>query len=186
MKIQTIGYGAGSMQFDHFPNVLRLILGQAVPETSADADTICLLETNTDDTSGEVIGFITEDLFQHGALDVFTTPIHMKQNRPAVQISVICKAEDGARLEQALLKQGLTFGIRKQLLQRSKLARDFITVSTEFGKIRIKTGSLNGRIVNAKPEFSDCASSARKHNAPIRVVMDAAMTAYQKVCSRQE
>ena len=180
MKIETVGYGAGSMQFDDFPNVLRLILGQAAAEDSANADTVYLLETNIDDISGELLGCVTETLFEQGALDVFTTPIHMKQNRPAVQISVICKTEDAPRLEQVLFEQGLTFGIRRQILQRSKLARDFVTVQTEFGQIRIKTGLLNGKIVNAKPEFADCVSSAKKHNVPVKAVLESAMAAYQK------
>jgi uncharacterized protein (TIGR00299 family) protein len=180
MKVETIGYGAGSLQFEDFPNVLRLILGQTAAENSADTDTVCVLESNIDDVSGEVLGFATEKLFEDGALDVFTTPICMKQNRPAVQISVICKVEDAQRLERVLFEQGLTFGIRKQILQRSKLARDFVTVQTEFGEIRIKTGLLNGRIVNAKPEFSDCVCAAKRHNVPVKAVLDAAMAAWEK------
>ncbi|MBA7672613.1 Pyridinium-3,5-bisthiocarboxylic acid mononucleotide nickel insertion protein [subsurface metagenome] len=180
MKIETVGYGAGSLQFEDFPNVLRLILGQTAVENSANADSVCLLETNVDDVSGELVGSVTDKLSEHGALDVFTTPIYMKQSRPAVQISVICKIEDAQQLEQILFEQGLTFGIRKQILQRSKLARDFVTVETEFGEIRIKTGTLGGKIVNAKPEFSDCVSAAKKHNVPIRTVLDAAVSAFKK------
>ncbi|HEW79903.1 MAG TPA: nickel pincer cofactor biosynthesis protein LarC [Phycisphaerales bacterium] len=180
MKIETIGYGAGSLQSEEFPNVLRLILGQTVTPDLENADSVCLLETNTDDISGELLGFITENLFESGALDVFTTPIYMKQNRPAVQISVICKIEDVQRLERVIFEQGLTFGIRKQILQRSKLARNFVTVQTGFGKIKIKTGSLDGKVVNAKPEFSDCRLAATKHNVSVKTVLDAAITAYQK------
>jgi uncharacterized protein (TIGR00299 family) protein len=186
MKIETVGYGAGSRNPEEFPNVLRLILGQAATENLANADTVCLLETNVDDVSGELIGFVTESLFEQGALDVFTTPIVMKQNRPAVRISVICKAEDAAQLEQVLFEQGVTFGIRKQLVQRSKLGRDFVTVQTEFGETRIKTGSLNGRIVNAKPEFSDCVSAAKKHNVAVRAVLEAAIAAYKKTTSKKQ
>ncbi len=180
MKIDSVGYGAGSLQFEDFPNVLRLILGQTAVESSANADSVCVLETNVDDVSGELVGSITDKLSEHGALDVFTTPIYMKQGRPAVQISVICKIEDVQRLEQILFEQGLTFGIRKQILQRSKLARDFVTVETEFGEIRIKTGTLGGKIVNAKPEFSDCVSAAKKHNVPVKTVLDAAVSAFKK------
>jgi len=186
MKIETVGYGAGSKQFDEFPNVLRLILGQAAPESSANTDTVCLLETNVDDVSGELLGWVTESLFERGALDVFTTPICMKQNRPAVQVSVICKVEDAPRLEKLLFEQGLTFGIRRQILQRSKLARDFVTVETDFGKIRIKTGLLNGKIVNAKPEFSDCVLAAKRHDVPIRAVLEAATAAYKKAHGRTD
>ncbi len=180
MLIEKIGYGAGSLESEKFPNVLRLILGQITDDAEANADSVCLLETNIDDASGELVGSVTEKLFKQGALDVFTTPIYMKHGRPAEQISVICKVEDIQQLEQILFEEGLTFGVRKQILQRSKLARQFLTVQTEFGEIRIKTGTLGGKIVNAKPEFSDCAAAAEKHKVALKTVLDAAMTAYKK------
>ena len=180
MKIESAGYGAGTLQAEEFPNVLRLILGQQATADSADADSVYLLETNIDDVSGELVGSVTDKLMSAGALDVFTTPIYMKQNRPAVQISVLCEIGSGEQLEKVLFEQGLTFGIRKQILQRSKLAREFVTVETEFGKIRIKTGSLNGKIVNAKPEFSDCRLAAEKHSVAVKDVLDAAVTAYTR------
>jgi uncharacterized protein (DUF111 family) len=181
MKIEAIGYGAGSLESEKFPNILRLILGQITDEAEeANADSVCLLETNIDDVSGELIGFVMEKLFEHGALDVFTTPIYMKHGRPAEQISVICKIEDIQQLEQILFEERLTFGVRRQILQRSKLARKFVTIQTEFGKIRIKTGTLGGKIVNAKPEFSDCISAAKKHKVAVKAVLDAAIAAYKK------
>jgi uncharacterized protein (TIGR00299 family) protein len=179
MKIEKIGYGAGSLESEEFPNVLRLILGQTVDDAEANADSVCLLETNIDDASGELVGSATEKLFKQGALDVFTTPIYMKKGRPAEQISVICKVEDVQQMEQILFEEGLTFGVRRQILQRSKLAREFLTVRTEFGEIRIKTGSLGGKIVNAKPEFSDCITAAEKHKVAVKAVLDAAMAAYR-------
>jgi len=183
MKIEAIGYGAGSMNPDEFPNVLRLILGRTVPEDSADTDTVCLLETNVDDASAELVGFVTEKLLELGALDVFSTPIVMKRSRPAVKISVICGPELAPAMEKVLFEQGLTFGIRKQLLQRAKLAREFVSVKTEFGQIRIKTGSFSGKTVHAKPEFSDCIAAAEKHNVPVRTVLESAIAAYKKSAS---
>ena len=180
MKIEAVGYGAGSLESEEFPNVLRLILGQTVAEDLESADSVYLLETNIDDVSGELVGSVADKLLKGGALDVFSTPIYMKQSRPAVQISVICKVEDAQQLEQILFEQGLTFGIRKQILQRSKLAREFVTVQTEFGEIRIKTGTLGGEIVNAKPEFSDCRLAAEEHNVSVKAVLDAAIAAYKK------
>ena len=180
MKIERIGCGAGSLNPDKFPNILRLILGQAVGEDAADIDTVCLLETNVDDISGELIGFLTKELLELGALDVFSTPIVMKHSRPAVKVSVICGPEITSTMEKVLFEQGLTFGIRKQLLQRTKLVRDLVPVQTEFGRIRIKTGSLNGKIVNAKAEFSDCVAAAKSHNVAVKTVSEAAITAYKK------
>ncbi|MHC4156045.1 MAG: nickel pincer cofactor biosynthesis protein LarC [Planctomycetota bacterium] len=183
MKIESIGCGAGSMDPDEFPNVLRLILGRTVPEDSADADTVCLLETNVDDVTAELIGFVTEKLLEVGALDVFSTSIVMKHSRPAVKISVICSPELAPTMERLLFEQGLTFGIRKQFLQRTKLVRDFVPVRTEYGQIRIKTGMFNGKIINAKPEFSDCAAAADKHNVAVKTVAEAAIAAYNKSAS---
>jgi len=180
MTIETIGCGAGTLESDEFSNILRLILGQAEAEDSENADSVCLLEANIDDVSGEVVGSATGKLLKAGTLDVYTTPIYMKQNRPAVQISVICKIEDVQKIEEIIFKMGLTLGIRKQILQRSKLSRGFVTVGTKFGRIKIKTGSLNGKIVNAKPEFADCLCAAEKHSVAVKTVLDAAMAAYRK------
>jgi uncharacterized protein (TIGR00299 family) protein len=185
MKIEAIGCGAGSMNPDEFPNVLRLILGQTVPEDSADTDTVCLLETNVDDVTAELIGFVTEKLLEVGALDVFSTAIVMKHSRPAVKISVICSPELTGAMEKVLFEQGLTFGIRKQLLQRTKLVRDLVPVQTEYGQIRVKTGVFSGKIIHAKPEFSDCVGAADKHNVAVKTVAEAAINAYNQSASRK-
>ena len=131
-----------------------------------------------DDITGEVIGFVMEKLLDEGALDVFTTPIQMKHNRPACKLSVICRISDIELMEKILFEQGLTLGIRKQIYQRSKLPRDFVTVNTEFGKIRVKTALLNGKIVNVKPEYSDCAKAAKHHNVGVKTVQKAAIRNY--------
>jgi uncharacterized protein (TIGR00299 family) protein len=185
MKMESIGCGAGSMNPDEFPNVLRLILGHTTPQDSADTDTICLLETNVDDATAELIGFVTEKLLEVGALDVFSTPIVMKHSRPAVKVSVICSPELTGAMEKVIFEQGLTFGIRKQLLQRTKLVRDLVPVQTEYGQIRIKTGIFNGKIGNAKPEFSDCVAAAEKHKVSVKTVAEAATTAYNKGASQK-
>ena len=180
MKIEKIGYGAGSLESEEFPNVLRLILGEIVADGAENADSVGLLESNIDDVSGEIIGFLSKKLFEHGALDVFTTPIYMKEGRLGVKISIISRISDIEELEQVVLKEGVTFGVRRQILQRKKLAREFVTVETKYGKIRIKVGRLAGEIVNAKPEFADCVSAAKRHNEAIKAVLEAAMAEYRK------
>ena len=178
MKVERIGYGAGSLESDKVPNCLRLIIGETVETDFETSDCVYLLETNIDDLSGEIIGYTTERLLEAGALDVFTTPIYMKHSRPAVKLSVICKMEDAQKVEQFLFEQGITFGIRKQILQRSKLAREFVTVKTKYGDIKIKAGKLSGKVVTAKPEFADCVKAAKKHNVAVKLVCDAAIAAY--------
>ncbi len=180
MKIEKVGCGAGSLDSKKFANILRLFIGQAVKAAQADMDSVYLLETNIDDATAEQIGYTSEKLLEAGALDVFTTPIYMKYNRPAVKLSAICSIKDEEKITQLILEQGLTFGIRKQLMARSKLVRGFVTVQTKFGKIRIKTGTFGGKIVNAKPEFEDCKRCAEKFNVPIKTVTDAALKQYRR------
>ena len=178
MKIETIGYGAGSLDFEKLPNLLRLIVGQTVEPDAENADTICLIESNIDDITGEQIGFAIDSLLAQGALDVYCTPLIMKHNRCGTQLSVICKPCDAEKFEKLIFQQGLTFGIRRQMIERSKLSRNFVTVKTHFGEIRIKIGRLEGKIVNVKPEFADCAAAATKHNVSAKTVLNVAMMAY--------
>jgi uncharacterized protein (TIGR00299 family) protein len=178
MKIEKIGYGAGSLDLAACPNVLRLFIGQTDEQDNTDTDYVYLLETNIDDTSGEVIGYVIEKLLEEGALDVYTTPIYMKHNRPAVKLSVICEPNAENRLTQLILQQALTLGIRKQLLQRTTLSRTFVTVKTRYGKIKIKVGCAGKKILNVKPEFSDCKIAAEKNSVPLKTVIDSALAAY--------
>ncbi len=179
MKVQATGYGAGTREFANVPNVLRLIVGQT-EDAAADTDCVCVLECNIDDADGESVGFTMDRLLDEGALDVFTTAIGMKHNRPAVMLSVISPPQKAGDLERIIFGEGLTLGIRRQLIARSKLARQSVTVRTEFGPARIKTGSLQGRVVSAKPEHSDCAEAAKKHDIPLKAVRNAAMEAFRQ------
>lgn len=178
MRIESVGYGAGALESDEFANALRLIIGESASADGAETDCVYLLETNVDDVRGEVIGFVMEKLLEEGALDVFTTPIQMKHNRPAVKISIICSVGGSKRMEKILFEQGLTFGIRRQLVQRSKLARELITVKTEFGEIKVKTGTLSGTLISAKPEYADCVEAAERHNVALKMIQEAVMKAF--------
>jgi len=180
MKIEAVGCGAGSLDSDKFANIVRLMVGNSSAGESETADTVCLLETNIDDASGELVGAVCEKLLAAGALDAFTTAIYMKRNRPAVKLSVICDVGDTQKFEKMIFQEGSTFGIRRQVLQRSKLQRKFVTVSTEFGEIKIKVGAFDGEVVAVKPEFSDCEAAAKQHGVAVKAVLEAAMTAYGK------
>jgi uncharacterized protein (TIGR00299 family) protein len=177
MRIDSVGYGAGTLESDEYPNVLRLIIGQTADE-DAQADCVCLLEANVDDATAETIGFVLERILEEGALDVYSTTIGMKHNRPGVKLSVICAPADGGRIQKILFEEGLTLGIRRQLLQRSKLAREFVTVETEFGRIRVKTAIADGSIVSAKPEYSDCAAAAKRHEVALKIIQASVMKAF--------
>jgi len=180
MKIESVGYGAGTLDSPQFPNVLRLFIGQTADLSSANADSICVLETNVDDVAGEIIAAVMDSILEQGALDVYLAPITMKHNRPASKLSVICEIADFSKFENIIFRAGLTFGIRRQTMLRTKLEREFVKVDTQFGQISIKIGKLQGLIVNAKPEFSDCLAASQKHKVSVKQVIEAAMRAYNK------
>jgi uncharacterized protein (TIGR00299 family) protein len=186
MRIEAVGYGAGSANPEGFANVLRLIVGESADKDASNADSVWMLETNVDDASGELIGSVTDAVLGEGALDAYVTPIFMKENRPGVQISVMCEAQDAPRIEQILFAQGVTLGIRRQVIERRKLAREFVTVATEYGQIRIKRGLLGDRVVSVKPEFGDCKSAAKEHKVAVKRVCEAAMAAYDKMAADKE
>jgi len=176
MRIERVGYGAGSRDGQTQPNLLRLFIGEPV-ETGEETDEVFVLETNLDDTTGQEIGCAIDALFAAGALDVFTIPIAMKKSRPGVLLSVIVSPERAAACEDVLFAQTSTFGIRRHACLRARLTREIRTVTTAYGDIRVKIGHRAGRQVIASPEYDDCAAAAARHGVPLRDVMFAARQA---------
>lgn len=172
MRIESIGYGAGTKDFPQRANVLRLFVGSAV--ASDEVDQVALLETNLDDVSGEVVGFTKRKLFDAGALDVFTTAIQMKKDRPGVVLSVLCSPAKVDELESILFEETGTFGVRRHLLWRSKRTRKPHTVETVFGAVQGKLGFRHGNQAIFTPEFEHCAEVAEKAGVPLRDVYRAA------------
>jgi hypothetical protein len=184
MKIQSIGYGAGTREGKHGPNVLRVLLGPRVESAtgseagpSAVRDQVWVLESNIDDLPGEVIGYTFDKLFAAGALDVFAAPIQMKKSRPAVCLSVIAPADKVAEIEAAIFAETSTFGVRRYPAERTKLAREFRRVETPFGPVRIKIGTMNGRVMSRSPEYEDCRKLAEAAGVPLKDVFAAAARA---------
>ncbi len=116
MKIERIGYGAGQKDFGERPNILRLLVGTAADAAAEPADQVCVLETNLDDISGELVGYCTMRLWEAGALDVFTTAIQMKKNRPGVTLTVLCRPDDAAAVEDILFRETTTLGVRRWMV----------------------------------------------------------------------
>jgi uncharacterized protein (TIGR00299 family) protein len=175
MRVDTIGYGAGTRNPEGFPNVLRLSLG----ETTTEADSVTVLETALDDCSPQVLAFVAEQALALGALDVMQTPVVMKKGRAATLLTVLCHHADAPALERLLLAETTTLGVRTRQDRRVVLDRSHKTVTTAYGKIRIKRGSLHGEELNAQPEFEDCRRAALAHSVPLKVVRQAAITAYR-------
>ncbi len=127
-----------------------------------------------------MIGYCYELLLAAGALDVFSTPIFMKKNRPGVLLSVIAPEGGLAGIEEILFRETMTFGIRRYPVERDKLHRKPRTVSTAWGPVQGKLGWLEGRPPIFTPEFEDCARIARQHNLPLREVYRHAQQAYSE------
>ena len=177
MRLDRIGYGAGTRDLEQRPNLLRLCLGEKTSDTDlktthhhAETDSVEIIETNVDDMSPEITGYVTTQLFEHGALDVFLAPVYMKKGRPATQITVLCPMIHRDRLIELLLTETTTFGVRLSAADRIKLRRDFVRVETQWGAIQAKRGYLNGALIKTVPEYEDCKRLAEQNNVPLRQV----------------
>lgn len=186
MKIDSIGYGAGTREFRARPNVLRLFVGEALaPNAPADDspeewDSAVLLETQLDDVDGQTLAHACQRLLEAGALDAFMTPILMKKGRPGQLLTAVCRPEDVATLEAIVFSETTTLGIRRQTCLRHKLSRVHETVNTRFGPIQIKLGRRGEAVLRAWPEYADCAAAARDRGVTLRQVQDAALQAWME------
>ena len=162
MKIEKIGWGAGYKDLK-IPNVLKVYLG----ETEANNGQIIVMETNIDDTTGEILGYTQEKLFQNGALDLFFTPIFMKKNRPAYRLTVACRKDDMVKLQKIIFKETTTIGIRYRQESRTELQRENIEIDTKYGKMKAKKVTNNGEEY-IYPEYESLKEIAEKNNIPIK------------------
>ena len=175
MKYEAIGYGAGSSQLE-IPNMLRVMLGS--PQKLYAEDTVKVIEANIDDMNPQVYDYLMERLFKEGALDVFLTQILMKKNRPAVLLSVLCKACDTDRILPVIFDETTTLGVRIYEAHRKKLFRKINTVKTKYGNVRVKTGSSGNDLKNIAPECEDCRKLALKNKVSIKEVFLEAKRSY--------
>ena len=179
MKIGRIGYGAGGRDLPSQPNILRLFVGEAVERVeSVDSDQVWVVETNLDDVSGELIGYCTTKLLEQGALDVYTTAIQMKKNRPGITLTALCQAADLEKIEAVMFCETGTLGIRRWPAERHKQERRSHTVETPWGPIEGKLGWIADRAPNFTPEFEACRKVAEERQVPLKDVYDAARRAY--------
>jgi hypothetical protein len=179
MKIEATGYGAGTRNPKGFPNALRLLVGETETVVNAD-ETLMMIETNIDDMSPQLFGYVMERAFQLGALDCYLTQTLMKKNRPGSLISILCQPEDREKFLEMLFAETTTIGARTYEVQRRALLRETIRVETQFGAIDVKVARGNNGNVNAMPEFDQCRAAATAANVPLREVQEAARQAYLK------
>jgi hypothetical protein len=176
MRVEKIGYGAGSRNPKDFPNVLRLSIGETTDTTQS---SVAILETALDDLSPQILAHVSERALALGALDVMSTAVQMKKGRLGTLITILADDAKVASLEDLLLRETSTLGVRIHHERRSCLDRTHIAVTTPYGEIRIKIGSRDGEVFNAAPEFEDCRAAAAAHSVPVKQVQQSAIAAYQ-------
>jgi hypothetical protein len=188
MTVERIGYGCGHSDFPGVPNVLRLFIGTREGAMAGAeggeaggaglvTDQVKRIEANLDDMNPELFAPVTEALFAAGAVDVWLTPITMKKGRPATQLTALADAAKLDAVVGALLRESTTLGVRVSTWERRCLPRERVSVETRFGAVRVKLGKLDGRVVNAAPEYEDCLSAAHTHGVPVKDVYAAAIAA---------
>jgi uncharacterized protein (TIGR00299 family) protein len=177
MTTESTGYGAGTREYQDFPNVLRVLLGETESNAGTD-ERLWMLETNLDDASPQLVGHVMDRVFDLGALDCFFTPVQMKKNRPGVLLSVLCGPDRKQALMKFLFMETTTLGVRSYEVARRALQREVVQVETQYGMIDVKVARLDGRRVNEMPEFEQCRAAAAKAGVPVKVVEDAARVAF--------
>lgn len=186
MRIEQIGYGAGTKDFAEQANVLRLFVGTSLSSSSEakyEHDEVWLLETNLDDVSGEVIGYCMERLFFAGALDVYTTPIQMKKQRPGVMLSVLVDESNRDEAIAILFRETNTFGVRQMKCQRSKRFRKAIMVETRWGPVQGKLGWTSTDVTVFTPEYDACSRIAQEHQISLLEVYREVVGCYNRQTS---
>ena len=159
--VEKVGIGAGKRSYER-PGILRAMM---IRDRTGSQDVICKLESNIDDCSGEVLGYVMERLFEAGARDVHYMPVFMKKNRPAWQLNVICGEEDIEKLEQIIFRETTTIGIRRMKMERTVLRREERMVDTVFGQAQVKVCEARG-VKRFYPEYESVARLARECQAP--------------------
>jgi uncharacterized protein (TIGR00299 family) protein len=177
----AVGHGAGDADLPDRPNVLRLVLGRPLePAAPAADETIYRIESNVDDMSPEMCENAADMLVASGAVDVWWTPITMKKSRPALLLQALAPSAALDAVVRAILVETTSIGVRFDRVARRILDRRQIWVDTRFGRLPLKLASLEGRIVNAAPEYEACRTAARTHAAPLKEVFAAAISAWER------
>jgi uncharacterized protein (TIGR00299 family) protein len=180
MTIRNSGYGAGTRETEGNANVLRMTLGEESAEAAAGAGRVVVIEATVDDMSPQLCGYFMERAFAEGALDVFFTPVQMKKNRPAVNLTVLCAPDLLNAMARLILTETTSIGIRYTSAERQVLDRRLLRVPTPYGEVAAKLSYLDGQMVNAAPEYEDCRRLASDAGVPLKQVLAAAVEACNK------
>ncbi len=174
MTVRAVGLGAGGRDLAQQPNILRVMLGECENACGPkeNADTVWMLETNLDDCSGEWIGHCVEKLWALGPLDVWTTGVSMKKQRPGVTVSVLCRREQVAAVEAVLFRETTTLGVRRWPVERTVLARETCQIATPLGTVDAKVAVLTDGSWKVVPEFESAKKLATACGVSVREIFE--------------
>jgi hypothetical protein len=176
MRVERVGYGAGHRELRDTPNVLRVLVGESTE--SAPTERVVVLACEIDDMNPQIFGLLMDRLYAAGALEVFYQPVQMKKNRPGTLATIIAPPARRADLAAMVFRETTTIGIRYQEMDRERLDREVVEVPTPLGPVRFKVASHAGAVVNASPEFEDCARIAAERGLPVKEVQARAVKAW--------
>jgi uncharacterized protein (TIGR00299 family) protein len=183
MRLEAVGYGAGSRDIEGRPNVLRVLVGESLE--GRPTEPLVVLECEIDDMNPQLFGPLMDRLFEAGALDVFYAPVHMKKNRPGTLVTAIAPPDRREALAGVLFADTTTIGVRYQEVRRERLDRESVALETPVGLIRFKVARRDGRVRNAAPEFDDCARIAAERGMAIKDVLAIASKAWLEARQQQ-
>src|SRR5262245_46079817 len=175
ISVERVGYGAGERDDPTTPNVLRVLIGEAA---AARGERVTVIECEIDDMNPQIFGVVMDRLYAAGALEVFYVPVQMKKNRPGTLLTVISSPEKRSQMADVIFRETTTIGLRHDEVDRECLAREVVSVETPLGAVRFKIARRDGRVVNATPEFEDCAKLAAAHNVSVKEVQAMAIQVY--------
>jgi pyridinium-3,5-bisthiocarboxylic acid mononucleotide nickel chelatase len=182
MTISAIGYGAGSTDLEGQPNVVRIMVGEAAENVVPGFDQeISIIEANLDDMNPQIYGYFLEKALAAGALDVYTTPVQMKKNRPGTLLTLLCKPVDTNNLMSLIFAETTTLGARTYRAQRRALPRETVSVHTQYGDVHVKLSRVNGSIRHVAPEYEDCRKLASEKNVPLQQVINEALRSFERM-----
>jgi len=184
MRVQATGYGAGGRETPGEPNLLRLLVGEAAEDAAEEP--IAIIETVIDDSTPQVLAYVSELLLEAGAWDVFRAAVQMKKGRTGVQMTVLCRPGLVSELQDLIFRETTTIGLHWRLENKRSLKREFVAVATQWGDVRMKVARwASGEVANASPEYEDCRKLAAQHSAPLKQVMQEAMQAFAAIAHKE-
>ena len=179
LRVSATGYGAGGRETPGEPNVLRLLVGEDSDAAHSAVEPIAVIETVIDDSTPQLLAYVSELLLSAGAWDVYRVPVQMKKGRTGVQLTVLASPDLLPALRDLLFRETTTIGLHWRIENKISLEREFATVETEWGPVRMKVARWpSGEVANASPEYEDCRKLAAEHSVPLKQVMQEAARLY--------